>query len=123
MTAEAMKKAWGNYQFESSTVCTDEFAAFAKGFKKCIKDSLPEGAELVDFSRGHFYVSGFVKYRCSYMYFSTSDVRFFRDEWYNHLLVRTAKYERDFTGGFNQYITLPEFKEAVEKLCREAVTV
>ena len=39
-------------------------------------------------------------------YVSISDVRYFSDEWYNHILIRTAKDEQDYRGGFNNYTTL-----------------
>ena len=40
------------------------------------------------------------------MYISISDVRYFANEWYSHILIRTAKNEQDYRGGFNHYTTL-----------------
>ena len=33
-------------------------------------------------------------------------VRYFTNEWYGHILIRTAKDEQDYRGGFNHYTTL-----------------
>ena len=108
---------WVGYEFESSSGTTQEFLDFCKDFKKHIKQNLPDGAELV-FNRGHFYVYGFVKRLDKYVYFSISDVRHFRDGWYNDILIRTAEGEKDFTGGSNSQTSLDKFKERVEYLLR-----
>ena len=110
-----MKKWVGNY-FQSSTCSTPEFNSFSRAFKKYIKENLPKNAELVNFSKGHFYCSGFVKKEDKYVYFSISDVRYFPDQWYNQVLVRTAKNEKDYSGGFNGYTKLDNFKKSVETL-------
>ena len=34
------------------------------------------------------------------------DVRYFANEWYNRIIIRTAKDEQDYRGGFNHYTTL-----------------
>jgi hypothetical protein len=101
---------WLDYEFYSSSGLTEEFASFTKDFKKYLKDNLTKDYELVNFNRGHFYLSGFIKniQTNKYMYFSTSDVRFFKNEWYNNILVRTAEHEKDYTGGRNLQIPLPD---------------
>lgn len=110
-------KKWVGHTFESSFGLVQEFANFAKDFKKAIKRELPEGYELVSFNRGHFYVSGFIKgLDNKYVYFSTSDVRYFKDGWYNNILIRTAKSDKDFTGGNNMFTTFENLKDNIVKL-------
>lgn len=104
---------WVGYEFESSSGTTKEFLEFAKDFKKYIKTNLPEGAELVSFSKGHFEVYGFIKREDKYVYFSISDIRHFSDGWYNDILIRTANDEKDYTGGSNSQTTLKDFKKNV----------
>ncbi len=106
---------WLDVDFESSCFLTDQFRAFSRDFKKFVKKNLPEDSELVGWSRGHFEISGFVKRGDKYAYFSTSDVRFFRKQWYKNMLVRSAAHEKDYTGGSNCFIALPNFKEEVSK--------
>ena len=117
--AEANKNAkgieqWNGYNFESSSGLTEEFAAFAKDFKKYIQTHLPENAELVNFNRGHFYCSGFIKRDEKFVYFSISDVR--GNESWKNFLVRTAKHDKDYTGGSNDWTSLENFTSKVEKL-------
>lgn len=90
--------------FESSCYTTPEFSTYASTFKREIKKRLGEiGAELLDFNRGHFYVSGFFKKGEQIYYFSQSDVRGGGD---NKILVRTAKHVKDYSGGANNYSQL-----------------
>ena len=103
---------WVGFQFES----TDEFAGFARDFKKHILSVLPDGTELVNWNKNHFEVSGFIKRDSKYVYFSIRDVRFWQDAWYNDIMVRIAGHEEDYTGGRNCDTTLPAFIEAVEDL-------
>lgn len=107
---------WVGYEFESSSGTTEEFLAFVKDFKKYIKANLPTNAELINFSKGHFEAYGFIKRNKNFVYFSISDVRHFRDSWYNNILIRTAKGEKDFTGGSNSQTSLKDFKKNVDYL-------
>ena len=51
---------WLDVSFQSSSGLTEEFALFAKQYKKAIANKM-QGYELVNFSRGHFFVSRFFK--------------------------------------------------------------
>jgi hypothetical protein len=114
--AGALKsEKWVNHEFESSSSKTPEFKQFARDFLSDIK-KLCEGYEIVNKNVGHFYVSGFLKKDDKFVYFSVSDVRHFPNEWFNHILIRTAKNEKDYTGGSNTYTKLQNIKNAVDNL-------
>ena len=49
-------------------------------------------------------------------YLSISDVRYFMGEWYDHILIRTAKDETDYRGGFNHYTTLEKLDAKAAEL-------
>jgi len=105
-----------NWEFTSGSTTGQDFHVFARLFKKCIEGSLPPGSKLVEFNKGHYYVSGFVQKSDKFVYFSISDVRHFPGKWHGDILVRTAKSDTDYTGGSNGYITLERFAEAVNRL-------
>ena len=105
-----------NWQFSSGSVIDEDFRVFARLFKKHVSQNMPDNSQLVNFNRGHYYVSGFIENDGKYVYFSVSDVRHFPGNWYNNILVRTAKTERDYTGGSNRYTTLDNFTQAVADL-------
>lgn len=112
-------KGWLEYTFESSSGLTEEFARFSRDMKKELKKIMID-YELVNYSRGHFYYSVFFKNikNDKLVYISSSDVRYFQDNWYNNLLIRTAEHEKDYTGGFNDWATLPKLKEKADYLTR-----
>ena len=108
---------WTSVEFESSIIKTEQFKKFSKDFLSDIKKTM-EGYKLVNKNVGHFYISGFLKKDEKYVYFSTSDVRFFRNEWYNNILIRTAKNDKDYTGGSNNHSTLEDLKRKVDLLSK-----
>ena len=105
-----------NWKFSSGSVADRDFKVFARLFKKYIIQNIPSNSKLVNFNRGHYYVSGFIENGGKYVYFSISDVRYFH--WYKNILIRTAETERDYTGGNNYYTTLDDFKQSVVNLMR-----
>ena len=110
---------WIGYEFESSSVKTPEFKAFANDFKRNLMKQLDvTELTLITFSTGHFYVYGFVKNKHTnkIAYFSISDVRHFSDAWYNNILIRTATSNADYTGGVNRSTTFPDLGEDLLKL-------
>jgi len=94
---------WLNHEFESSCSKTPEFTSFAKEYRKELTKQLPENCEIFNWSVGHFYISCFIKnvVKGKFVYLSINDVRYFIDSWYNNILIRTAKHEKDYTGGSN----------------------
>jgi|SRR3972149_3605715 len=97
-----------NRGFESSCYKTPEFLSFSRKFKNAIKKELSTiGSELTAYNTGHFYVSGFFRTKKDNQcfYFSLSDVRSGRSQ---PMLYRTAKDEKDYTGGGNEYVELKE---------------
>lgn len=110
-------KAWTDYIFESSSALTPEFSLFARQLKNYIKKNIAP-LQLVSFLRGHFYCSGFVRNPVNgkYAYFSIPDVRHFKNEWHNNLLIRTAKNDKDYAGGSNSYCNLPGLAEKLRLL-------
>ena len=67
--ANALNKIYKDYidfYFESSCSTTPEFASFARKIKNALKkDAEAAGLKLVEFSRGHFYISDIQRFsRC-----------------------------------------------------------
>ena len=108
--------AFKDWEFSSGSTTGEDFKVFSRKFKSCIRKFLPEGAHLVKFCSGHYDLSGFVQRGENLIYFSISDVRHFPGRWHNDILVRTAQSDTDYTGGSNNYTTLAEFSDAVDRL-------
>jgi len=122
---------WKDVEFKSSSSTTDEFRQFATELRAVIVKTIKPELVLIDFSRGHFYCSGFLKHRetptsekdvsqsQSYIYFSISDVRHFKGSWIDDVLLRTAKHPQDYTGGRNNSCKLTELRTAALNLINE----
>ena len=109
---------WIGVQFVSSASLTPQFARFARAYKQALIAALGEDFALVRWNRGHFYVSAFFRHTRTgrFVYLSCADVRFSPNEWYERILIRQARSERDFTGGANHYVALDCLPEAALRL-------
>jgi hypothetical protein len=102
-----MKKALALTQteFESSTGHTPEYMAWHRTFKREFTKYLKSlgVVEVKIGSPNHFDMSGFFKREDGqWFYFSISDIRWSKDD----MLLRTAKHEKDYTGGANYFVPL-----------------
>ena len=107
--------------FESNSGTTQAFLNFFRTFKREFSKELRSiGATNVQFSIGHFYVSGFfTSVSGQVYYFSLSDVRGMEfslrnnpDSCGSQLMYRTAQDYKDYSGGGNQWIS---FKSGMAK--------
>ena len=108
MAKLAELKRYLNYEFSSGCYTGEDYKSFQTKYINYLKAMCKENHwQLVNVGRNHYCFSAFIKSaenKC--VYISISDVRYFSNEWYNHILVRTAKNEVDYRGGFNHYTTL-----------------
>ena len=114
---------WKSNSFQSSSGKTEEFKTFSRNFKSAIKEQIKGEFELESFTVGHFYLSGYLRslmHPDQLLYFSTSDVRYFQDEWVDHILIRTAKNTTDYSGGRNHYTTIASLREKANQLIESA---
>ena len=101
LTKLAEIKQEGSDTFGTGGHNTSQFNAFYRVFRQLFTQELVKlKAENIKFHKGHFYLSGFFSVDGKWFYFSMSDVRYFPE---NDLLVRTAKDDKDYTGGLNTY--------------------
>lgn len=107
------------YEFSSGCYTGDDYKSFQTKYINFLRSICKQNHwHLVNVGRNHYCFSAFIKSaenKCVYV--SISDVRFFTNEWYNNILIRTAKNEQDYYGGFNHRTTLKELEmKAMELL-------
>ena len=107
------------YEFSSGCYTGDDYKSFQTKYINYLRSICKQNHwQLVNVGRNHYCFSAFIKSaenKCVYV--SISDVRFFTNEWYNNILIRTAKNEQDYHGGFNHRTTLKELEmKAMELL-------
>lgn len=108
-----------DYEFSSGCYTGDDYKSFQTKYINFLRSICKQNHwQLVNIGRNHYCFSAFIKSaenKCVYV--SISDVRFFTNEWYNNILIRTAKNEQDYHGGFNHRTTLKELEmKAMELL-------
>ena len=108
-----------DYEFSSGCYTGDDYKSFQTKYINFLRSICKQNHwQLVNVGRNHYCFSAFIKSaenKCVYV--SISDVRFFANEWYNNILIRTAKNEQDYRGGFNHRTTLKELEmKAMELL-------
>ncbi len=108
-----------DYEFSSGCYTGDDYKSFQTKYINFLRSMCKQNHwQLVNVGRNHYCFSAFIKSaenKCVYV--SISDVRFFTNEWYNNILIRTAKNEQDYHGGFNHRTTLRELEmKAMELL-------
>lgn len=108
---------WFNYEFASSCETTSEFRAFSRDLRRYLKKVGGDEFKLVEFNRNHFYCSGFFESKKgAYIYFDTGDVRYYKNGWHDHFLIRKTEGGQDYTGGDNHYCALKDLKENLRRL-------
>lgn len=115
-------KQYLNYEFSSGCYTGEDYKAFQTKYINFLKAICRNNRwKLVNVGKNHYCFSAFIKggTENKYVYLSISDVRYFSNEWYKHILIRTAKNEVDYHGGFNQYTSLENLEWNVAKLLGE----
>lgn len=108
-----------DYEFSSGCYTGDDYKSFQTKYINFLRSICKQNHwQLVNVGRNHYCFSAFIKSaenKCVYV--SISDVRFFTNEWYSNILIRKAKNEQDYRGGFNHRTTLKELEmKAMELL-------
>ncbi len=108
-----------DYEFSSGCYTGEDYKSFQTKYINFLRSMCKQNHwQLVNVGRNHYCFSVFIKSaenKCIYV--SISDVRFFTNEWYSNILIRTAKNEQDYHGGFNHRTTLKELEmKAMELL-------
>lgn len=118
MTGITELKKYLGYEFSSGSYTGEDYKSFQTKYINYLKAICRENHwQLVNVGRNHYCFSAFIKSaenKC--VYISISDVRYFTNEWYSNILIRTAKDEQDYRGGFNNYTTLEKLSVKAAEL-------
>lgn len=110
-----------NYEFSSGCYTGDDYKSFQTKYINYLRTICKNNHwRLVNVGKNHYCFSAFIKSaenKC--VYISISDVRYFSNEWYDHILIRTAENETDYRGGFNNYTTLDGLEGVVADLLED----
>ncbi len=109
------------YEFSSGCYTGDDYKSFQTKYINYLRSICKQNHwQLVNVGKNHYCFSAFIKSaenKC--VYISIPDVRYFSNEWHDHILIRTAKNETDYRGGFNNY-TSAELSQKVRRGLNES---
>ena len=110
-----------NYEFSSGCYTGDDYKSFQTKYINYLKSVCKNNNwRLLNVDKNHYCFSAFIKSaenKC--VYISISDVRYFSNEWYDHILIRTTENETDYRGGFNNYTTLSDLEGTAAELLND----
>ena len=106
-----------NYEFSSGPYTGEDYKRFQTKYINYLRSICKKNYwELVNIGRNHYCFTCFIKNENKYVYISISDVRHYNDDWFFHILYRSAAHEKDYRGGQNQYTDLEDLPYNVAKL-------
>ena len=111
-----------NYTFSSGCYTGKDYKIFERKYISILKTICKSNNWcLVKVNKNHYCFSAFIKggTENKYVYISISDVRYFNNDWYKHILIRKAKNEVDYRGGFNHYTSLEKLEGDICELLKE----
>ena len=93
------------------------YKAFETAYKQYLSSICRKNRwQLTRFLKSHYEFSCFIRSGNKCVYLSISDVRYWKDQWYEHILIRPAKDETDFRGGQNHYTDISHIEQDIEHL-------
>ena len=109
-----------DYEFSTGIYTGEDYKKFQNKYINYLRSICKErGWEVVNVGRGHYYFSLFIKENDNYIYLAIHDVRYNPNSWYNNILVRHAKHEKDYTGGYNRYTGLVKLPLMLTNMFKE----
>ena len=124
MKMKTFYQKYNGSHVEDSLACiSDEFKTLARDMRSALKEAGKErGMNLVGFTRGHYYISGFFEKDGGYVYISwdcprgEQKISFDSADCMNGFLYRTARHDKDFTGGMNHFSDWNSLMENISAL-------
>ena len=119
---------WLNHTFSYGTDPLPDYVEFQRKMRFDLKRiAKNNNLELHSFNKNHYEFSAVLKdiHEDKFIYVSISDVRYWKNEWYNHVLIRTMEHDKDWTGGSNHYCKWEEIgmkaRELINSMSKQKV--
>lgn len=110
---------WRNHEFSSGSYAGEDYLAFQRAAKKDLKNiAQSAGFQLHGFNPNHYCFSAVLQHEGTgaFVYVSVGDVRGPAGRWYDRVLYRTMRHEKDWTGGINQWCRWDELAAALSQM-------
>ena len=116
---------WVEHQFSTGPCAGKDYIGFQRAARRDLKKAAQSaGFTLHKFLPNHYCFSAVLRHQEDteiFAYVSVSDVRIGSSRWYEQVLYRTMKHEKDWTGGQNQWCRWDELAQALAGLYRRTL--
>lgn len=114
---------WKKHEFSTGCTTGEDYKKFQHQMKSDLKkQAAKEGLELHRFNPNHYEFSAVLSKNFDsetrFVFVSISDVRFFKNQWADHVLVRTMAHDHDWTGGRNTFCRWEDVAEHAVSLLK-----
>lgn len=111
-------KKYLHYEFSTGVYTGKDYISFQTKYVNYLRSFCRQNNwELGKVFRNHYSFSCFIKNtEGKYVFFSIFDVRYYKADWYNNILIRRADSEEDCTGHSNHYTSLENLQTNIERL-------
>ena len=93
---------WMEHEFSSGCYAGEDYKKFQRQMRADLKkQAVAAGMHICWFSGNHYCFTAGLQSDVSgkFAYVSVPDVRYWKNEWFTHVLYRTMAHEKDYTGG------------------------
>ena len=106
-----------NYNFRFSWKNTKEYLEFQTELIKHLKSVFKQNSiTILKLNKNTFSFTMFLKANDKIIYLSIPDVRYYKNGWFNNILIRLTNSEDDYIGKDNHYTSLDKIIENIYKL-------
>lgn len=106
---------WTKHEFSTGIFAGEDYLQFQEEAKADLKrQAEAAGFQLFQFNKNHYHFSAVLQDKDAgdFLYIYINDVRYDKN-WYNKVLYRTMKHEKDWTGGPNHFCPWNELTDAL----------
>ena len=96
-----------------------DYKTFERKYRNFLRNVCKHNAyELTWFHGNHYCFSAMINSGNKYIYLSISDVRYWKNAWYNNILIRYALHDKDYGGAHsrNEYTDLKNLESKLIKM-------
>lgn len=125
MNVDKFLSKWKNKSIEDYGVTVSpEYNKFQNDYRRMLSEiGKDANMKLHKFNKNHYCFSAVLQSEATdkFYYISVGDVRYFNDDWANHILYRTMEHDKDWRGGSNRYSSLEKLGENLSGLDKQFV--
>ncbi len=117
MTKLEELKKYLNHNFISDWKVSNDYIMFQNLYIKYLKEiARKNNWKVIKINKNHYEFSSFLMCNNQIIYFSIPDVRYYKNDWFNKILIRIAHSENDYIGEQNNYCSLDRIQNGINVL-------